>query len=175
MWIKGKENQLAGLTKLKAVNWPRTWPSLSFCKKQPCPSLCVVHTGLILPLCHSHSPAVLHYSLLTQNNTSLHQGKTTSLLSYSGHWDLLLFSSCPQNNCGILLSSEISKRKKKSNLLKVMHLLRLSFLPFLVLTSSWITARQGAVTPILSNKSLSEYKKFKCKITLKERRLFLLI
>ena len=75
MWIKGKENQLAGLTKLKAVNWPRTWPSLSFCKKQPCPSLSVVHTGFILPLCHSHSPAVLHCSLLTQNNTHYVRGK----------------------------------------------------------------------------------------------------
>ena len=161
MWIKGKENQLAGLTKLKAVNWPRTWPSLSFCKKQPCPSLCVVHTGLILPLCHSHSPAVLHYSLLTQNNTSLHQGKTTSLLSYSGHWDLPLFSSCPQNNCAILLSRKVAKRNKnKSNVLKVkeMQPLWLSLLPFLVLISSWNTTRAEGGIPTLSNKSLSIYK-----------------
>ena len=170
MWIKGKENQLAGLTKLKAVNWPRTWPSLSFCKKQPCPSLSVVHTGLILSLGHSHSPAVLHCSLLTQNNTSLRQGKTTSLLSYSGHWDLPLFSSCPQNNCGILLSRKVVKRNKnKSNVLKVkeMQPLWLSLLSFLVLISSWNTTRAEAGIPTLSNKSLSVYKKFKRKITLK--------
>ena len=129
---------------------------------------------LILPLCHSLGPSYAALKFANPEYITV-SGKATSFLSYSWHWDLPLFSTCPQNNCGILLSSEISKRKKKSNLLKVMHLLRLSFLPFLVLTSSWITAREGAVTPILSNKSLSEYKKFKWKITLKERRLFLLI
>ena len=103
-------------------------------------------------------------------------GKATSFLSYSWHWDLPLFSSCPQNNYGTLLSSKIAKRnKKKSNLLKVMQPLCFSLLPFLVLTSYWITTRGGAVKWILSNKSLSEYKKFKLKITLKERRLFLMI
>ena len=142
MWIKGKENQLAGLTKLKAFNWLRTWPSLSFSKKQPCPSLSVVHIGLILPLCHSLLPrrAALQFA----NSEYLIMSGENHFPS-SWHWDLPLFSCCPQNNCAILLSRKLAKRNKKknSNVLKVIEMQPLwpSLLPFIVLASSWNRTR----------------------------------
>ena len=55
-WIKRKKNDVSDLEKQRAVNWARTWPLLNFCQKQPCPSLSVHHTDLILPLCHSLVP-----------------------------------------------------------------------------------------------------------------------
>ena len=70
----------------------------------------LVHTGLILPSATALSPAVLHWSLLTQN-TSLCQGKTTSLLPHSWHWRLT-FAFCPQNTSPTALSRQLAKRNK---------------------------------------------------------------
>ena len=174
IWIKGKKNQVAGLTKLRAVHGLRTWTLLSFCLKQPCPSLSVVHIDLILPLCHSLGPSYAAWSLLTQN-TSLCQGKPLPFFHIHDieTYPCFLLANTPPVEFYFL--AKLQRETKKYNLLKVMQPLCLSLVPFLVLTSSWITTREGAVRWILSNKSLSEYKKFKLKITLKERRLFLLI
>ena len=174
IWIKGKKNQVAGLTKLRAVHGLRTWTLLSFCLKQPCPSLSVVHIDLILPLCHSLGPSYAAWSLLTQN-TSLCQGKPLPFFHIHDIETYPCFLVAHKTTVEFYFLAKLQRETKKSNLLKVMQLLWLSLVPFLVLTSSWITTREGAVRWILSNKSLSEYKKFKLKITLKERRLFLLI
>ena len=161
------------------------------------------------------SPAVLHWSLLTQN-TSLGQGQTTSLLSYSWYWDLPLFSIAHTKKCAILLSRKVAKRNKKTNVLKGIEMQPLWLLYFPLLFShhhqlqpqqeQWDkscpvsqSVQFSSVTqscpslcnpmncsvPALpvhhqlpeptQNKSQSEYKKFKWKITVKERRLFLLI
>ena len=113
IWIKGKKNQLDGLTKLRAVHGLRTWPSSSFCQKHPCPSLSVVHVDLILPLCHSLGPSYAALQFANPEYITV-SGKAPFFLSYSWHQDLPLFSSCPQNNCGILLSRKIAKRNKKN-------------------------------------------------------------
>ena len=161
------------------------------------------------------SPAVLHWSLLTQN-TSLGQGQTTSLLSYSWYWDLPLFSIAHTEKCAILLSRKVAKRNKKTNVLKGIEMQPLWLLYFPLLFShhhqlqpqqeQWDkscpvsqSVQFSSVTqscpslcnpmncsvPALpvhhqlpeptQNKSQSGYKKFKWKITVKERRLFLLI
>ena len=80
------------------------------------------------------SPAVLHWSLLTQN-TSLGQGQTTSLLSYSWYWDLPLFSIAHTEKCAILLSRKVAKRNKKTNVLKGIEMQPLWLLYFPLLFS----------------------------------------
>ena len=156
-WIKWKKNEVTNPAKQRAVNWPRTFPSLSFWQTQLCPSLSVVHTGPILPLCLSMSPAVLHWSLLTQK-TSLCQGKATSLFSYSWRSDLHLLSFCLHlfSHLEFYFLGKLQRKTKKSKVLKMIEIqpLWLSLLPFIVLTSSWIRTRAGAVRLILSSMSI---------------------
>ena len=97
-------------TKLKAANRARAWPLLSFHQKQLCPSISLFILASSSPPATALSPAVLHWSLLTQN-TSLCQGKTTSLLPHSWHWRLTL-AFCPQNTSPIALSRQLAKRNK---------------------------------------------------------------
>ena len=126
------------------------------------------------PSATAQAPAMRHWSLLIQN-TSLCQGKPLPFFHIHDieTYPCFLLANTPPVEFYFL--AKLQRETKKYNLLKVMQPLRLSLVPFLVLTSSWITTREGAVRWILSNKSLSEYKKFKLKINLKERRLFLLI
>ena len=85
---------------------------------------------LILPLCHSLGPSYAALKFANPEYITV-SGKATSFLSYSWHWDLPLFSTCPQNNCGILLSSEISKRKKNLTSWKWCSSSGFLFFPFL--------------------------------------------
>ena len=82
IWIKGKKNQVAGLTKLRAVHGFRTWLSLIFYQKQPCHSISVVHIDLILPLCHSLGPSYAALKFANPEYITV-SGKATSFLSYS--------------------------------------------------------------------------------------------
>jgi hypothetical protein len=82
IWIKGKKNQVAGLTKLRAVHGLRTWPSLRFYQKQPCPSFSVVPIDLILPLCLSLGPSYPALKFANPEYITV-SGKATSFLSYS--------------------------------------------------------------------------------------------
>ena len=106
-----KETSNNYYTKLKAVNRARAWPLLSFHQKQLCPSLSLFILASSSPSATALSPAVLHWSLLTQN-MSLCQGKTTSLLSHSWHWRLTLAFFCPQNTSPIALSRKLAKRNE---------------------------------------------------------------
>ena len=154
--IKWKKNEATDLAKQRAVNRPRTFPSLSFWQTQLCPSLSVVHTGLFLPLCLSTSPAVLHWSLLTQN-ISLCQGKATSLFSYSWHsdWHWFSFGLHLFSHLEFYFLGKVQRKTKKSSLENDrVQPLWLSLLPFIVLTSSWIRTRAGAVRLILSSMSI---------------------
>ena len=188
------------------------WASV---RSSPVPAFLLFILASSFPSASDLSPAVLHWSLLTQN-TSLGQGQTTSLLSYSWHWDLPLFSIAHTEKCAILLSRKVAKRNKKTNVLKGIEMQPLWLLYFPLLFShhhqlqpqqeQWDkscpvsqSVQFSSVTqscPSLcnpmncsvpglpvhhqlpeptQNKSQSEYKKFKWKITVKERRLFLLI
>ena len=188
------------------------WASV---RSSPVPAFLLFILASSFPSASDLSPAVLHWSLLTQN-TSLGQGQTTSLLSYSWHWDLPLFSIAHTEKCAILLSRKVAKRNKKTNVLKGIEMqpLWLLYFPLLFSHHHQLQPQQGqwdkscpvsqsvqfsSVTqscPTLcnpmncsvpglpvhhqlpeptQNKSQSEYKKFKGKITVKERRLFLLI
>ena len=188
------------------------WASV---RSSPVPAFLLFILASSFPSASDLSPAVLHWSLLTQN-TSLGQGQTTSLLSYSWHWDLPLFSIAHTKKCAILLSRKVAKRNKKTNVLKGIEMQPLWLLYFPLLFShhhqlqpqqeQWDkscpvsqSVQFSSVTqscpslcnpmncsvPALpvhhqlpeptQNKSQSEYKKFKWKITVKERRLFLLI
>ena len=176
IWIKGKKNQVTGLTKLRAVYRLRTWPSLSFYQKQPCPSLSVVHIDPILPFCHSLGPSYAALKFANPEYITVSGGKPLPFFHIHDSESFPCFlvlhhKTMVQFN----FLAKLQRETKKSNLLKVMQSLRLSLLPFLALNWSWIITREGAVKQILSNTSLSDYKKFKWKITLKERRLFLLI
>ena len=134
--IKWKKNEATDLAKQRAVNRPRTFPSLSFWQTQLCPSLSVVHTGLILPLCLSTSPAVLHWSLLTQN-TSLCQGKATSLFSYSWHsdWHWFSFGLHLFSHLEFYFLGKVQRKTKKSKVLKMIEYSPSGFLYFLLLIS----------------------------------------
>ena len=188
------------------------WASV---RSSPVPAFLLFILASSFPSASDLSPAVLHWSLLTQN-TSLGQGQTTSLLSYSWYWDLPLFSIAHTKKCAILLSRKVAKRNKKTNVLKGIEMQPLWLLYFPLLFShhhqlqpqqeQWDkscpisqSVQFSSVTqscPTLcnpmncsvpdlpvhhqlpeptQNKSQSEYKKFKWKITVKERRLFLLI
>ena len=188
------------------------WASV---RSSPVPAFLLFILASSFPSASDLSPAVLHWSLLTQN-TSLGQGQTTSLLSYSWYWDLPLFSIAHTEKCAILLSRKVAKRNKKTNILKGIEMQPLWLLYFPLLFShhhrlqlqqeQWDkscpvsqSVQFSSVTqscpslcnpmncsvPALpvhhqlpeptQNKSQSEYKKFKWKITVKERRLFLLI
>ena len=188
------------------------WASV---RSSPVPAFLLFILASSFPSASDLSPAVLHWSLLTQN-TSLGQGQTTSLLSYSWHWDLPLFSIAHTKKCAILLSRKVAKRNKKTNVLKGIEMQPLWLLYFPLLFShhhqlqpqqeQWDkscpvsqSVQFSSVTqscpslcnpmncsvPALpvhhqlpeptQNKSQSGYKKFKWKITVKERRLFLLI
>ena len=188
------------------------WASV---RSSPVPAFLLFILASSFPSASDLSPAVLHWSLLTQN-TSLGQGQTTSLLSYSWHWDLPLFSIAHTKKCAILLSRKVAKRNKKTNILKGIEMQPLWLLYFPLLFShhhqlqlqqeQWDkscpvsqSVQFSSVTqscPSLcnpmncsvpglpvhhqlpeptQNKSQSGYKKFKWKITVKERRLFLLI
>ena len=188
------------------------WASV---RSSPVPAFLLFILASSFPSASDLSPAVLHWSLLTQN-TSLGQGQTTSLLSYSWHWDLPLFSIAHTEKCAILLSRKVAKRNKKTNILKGIEMQPLWLLYFPLLFShhhqlqpqqeQWDkscpvsqSVQFSSVTqscPTLcnpmncsvpdlpvhhqlpeptQNKSQSGYKKFKWKITVKERRLFLLI
>ena len=135
IWIKGKKNQVAGLTKLRAVHGLRTWPLLSFCLKQPCPSLSVVHIDLILPLCHSLGPS---YAALKFANPEYITASGKPLPFFHIHdietYPCFLLANTPPVEFYFL--AKLQRETKKSNLLKVMQPLCLSLLPFLVLTSS---------------------------------------
>ena len=209
---------MAGLTKLKAVNRSRTCPSLSFCEKQPCPSLCVVHIGLIVSLCLRRVPscAALQFAN-SEYVTGSGENHFPSFIFMTLRLTLVLLlpTKKKKKNWAILLSRKVIKRNKKIwRLESDRDAAPLAFFTSLVLASSWIaTTRTRQIlsnksvssvqfssitqscstlcnpmncsTPGLpvhqqlpeptQNKSLSEYKKFKWKITLKERRLFLLI
>ena len=188
------------------------WASV---RSSPVPAFLLFILASSFPSASDLSPAVLHWSLLTQN-TSLGQGQTTSLLSYSWHWDLPLFSIAHTEKCAILLSRKVAKRNKTTNVLKGIEMQPLWLLYFPLLFShhhqlqpqqeQWDkscpisqSVQFSSVTqscpslcnpmncsvPALpvrhqlpeptQNKSQSGYKKFKWKITVKERRLFLLI
>ena len=188
------------------------WASV---RSSPVPAFLLFILASSFPSASDLSPAVLHWSLLTQN-TSLGQGQTTSLLSYSWHWDLPLFSIAHTEKCAILLSRKVAKRNKKTNVLKGIEMQPLWLLYFPLLFShhhqlqpqqeqwdkscpisqsvqfssvaQWcptLCNPMNCSVPALpvrhqlpeptQNKSQSEYKKFKWKITVKERRLFLLI
>ena len=188
------------------------WASV---RSSPVPAFLLFILASSFPSASDLSPAVLHWSLLTQN-TSLGQGQTTSLLSYSWYWDLPLFSIAHTEKCAILLSRKVAKRNKKTNILKGIEMqpLWLLYFPLLFSHHHQLQPQQGqwdkscpvsqsvqfsSVTqscpslcnpmncsvPALpvhhqlpeptQNKSQSGYKKFKWKITVKERRLFLLI
>ena len=188
------------------------WASV---RSSPVPAFLLFILASSFPSASDLSPAVLHWSLLTQN-TSLGQGKTTSLLSYSWHWDLPLFSIAHTKKCAILLSRKVAKRNKKTNVLKGIEMQPLWLLYFPLLFShhhqlqpqqeqwdkscpvsqsvQFSSVAQWCLTlcnpmncsvpglPVhhqlpepTQNKSQSGYKKFKGKITVKERRLFLLI
>ena len=188
------------------------WASV---RSSPVPAFLLFILASSFPSASDLSPAVLHWSLLTQN-TSLGQGQTTSLLSYSWYWDLPLFSIAHTEKCAILLSRKVAKRNKKTNVLKGIEMQPLWLLYFPLLFShhhqlqpqqeQWDkscpvsqSVQFSSVTqscpslcnpmncsvPALpvhhqlpeptQNKSQSGYKKFKWKITVKERRLFLLI
>ena len=188
--------------------WASVWSS-------PVPAFLLFILASSFPSASDLSPAVLHWSLLTQN-TSLGQGQTTSLLSYSWYWDLPLFSIAHTEKCAILLSRKVAKRNKKTNVLKGIEMQPLWLLYFPLLFShhhqlqpqqeqwdkscpvsqsvqfssvaQWcptLCNPMNCSVPALpvrhqlpeptQNKSQSEYKKFKWKITVKERRLFLLI
>ena len=188
------------------------WASV---RSSPVPAFLLFILASSFPSASDLSPAVLHWSLLTQN-TSLGQGQTTSLLSYSWHWDLPLFSIAHTEKCAILLSRKVAKRNKKTNVLKGIEMQPLWLLYFPLLFShhhqlqpqqeqwdkscpisqsvQFSSVAQWCLTlcnpmncsvpglPVhhqlpepTQNKSQSEYKKFKWKITVKERRLFLLI
>ena len=188
------------------------WASV---RSSPVPAFLLFILASSFPSASDLSPAVLHWSLLTQN-TSLGQGQTTSLLSYSWYWDLPLFSIAHTEKCAILLSRKVAKRNKKTNILKGIEMQPLWLLYFPLLFShhhqlqpqqeQWDkscpvsqSVQFSSVTqscPSLcnpmncsvpglpvhhqlpeptQNKSQSEYKKFKGKITLKETGLFLLI
>ena len=188
------------------------WASV---RSSPVPAFLLFILASSFPSASDLSPAVLHWSLLTQN-TSLGQGQTTSLLSYSWYWDLPLFSIAHTEKCAILLSRKVAKRNKKTNILKGIEMQPLWLLYFPLLFShhhqlqlqqeQWDkscpvsqSVQFSSVTqscPSLcnpmncsvpglpvhhqlpeptQNKSQSGYKKFKWKITVKERRLFLLI
>ena len=188
------------------------WASV---RSSPVPAFLLFILASSFPSASDLSPAVLHWSLLTQN-TSLGQGQTTSLLSYSWHWDLPLFSIAHTEKCAILLSRKVAKRNKKTNVLKGIEMQPLWLLYFPLLFShhhqlqpqqeqwdkscpvsqsvQFSSVAQSCPTlcnpmncsvpdlPVhhqlpepTQNKSQSEYKKFKWKITVKERRLFLLI
>ena len=135
LWFKGKKNQVAGLTKLRAVHGLRTWPSLSFSQKQPCPSLSVVHIDLILPLCHSLGPS---YAALKFANPEYITVSGKPLPFFHIHdietYPCFLLANTPPVEFYFL--AKLQRETKKSNLLKVMQPLCLSLLPFLVLTSS---------------------------------------
>ena len=188
------------------------WASV---RSSPVPAFLLFILASSFPSASDLSPAVLHWSLLTQN-TSLGQGQTTSLLSYSWHWDLPLFSIAHTKKCAILLSRKVAKRNKKTNVLKGIEMQPLWLLYFPLLFShhhqlqpqqeqwdkscpisqsvQFSSVAQWCLTlcnpmncsvpglPVhhqlpepTQNKSQSGYKKFKWKITVKERRLFLLI
>ena len=134
--IKWKKNEATDLAKQRAVNRPRTFPSLSFWQTQLCPSLSVVHTGLILPLCLSMSPAVVHWSLLTQN-TSLCQGKATSLFSYSWHldWHWFSFGLHLFSHLEFYFLGKVQRKTKKSKVLKMIEYSPSGFLYYLLLFS----------------------------------------
>ena len=188
------------------------WASV---RSSPVPAFLLFILASSFPSASDLSPAVLHWSLLTQN-TSLGQGQTTSLLSYSWYWDLPLFSIAHTEKCAILLSRKVAKRNKKTNVLKGIEMQPLWLLYFPLLFShhhqlqpqqeqwdkscpvsqsvQFSSVAQWCLTlcnpmncsvpglPVhhqlpepTQNKSQSEYKKFKGKITLKETGLFLLI
>ena len=135
IWIKGKKNQVAGLTKLRAVHGLRTWTLLSFCLKQPCPSLSVVHIDLILPLCHSLGPS---YAGLKFANPEYITVSGKPLPFFHIHdietYPCFLLANTPPVEFYFLV--KLQRETKKYNLLKVMQPLCLSLVPFLVLTSS---------------------------------------
>ena len=100
---------------------------------------------------------MLHCSLLTQN-ISLCQGKPLSFFHIHDIKTYPCFLVAHKTTVEFYSLGKLQRETKKSNLLKVMQPLGLSFLPFLALASSWITTREGAVRRILSNKSLSASK-----------------
>ena len=107
------------------------WASV---RSSPVPAFLLFILASSFPSASDLSPAVLHWSLLTQN-TSLGQGQTTSLLSYSWYWDLPLFSIAHTEKCAILLSRKVAKRNKKTNVLKGIEMQPLWLLYFPLLFS----------------------------------------
>ena len=89
-----------------------------------------------LPLCLSISPAVLHWSLLTQN-TSLCQGKATSLFSYSWHsdWHWFSFGLHLFSHLEFYFLGKVQRKTKKSKVLKMIEYSPSGFLYFLLLFS----------------------------------------
>ena len=135
IWIKGKKNQVAGLTKLRAVHRLRTWPSLSFYQKQACLSLSVVHIDLILPFCHRLGPS---YAALKFANPAY------ITVSGENHFPSFMFMTVSfpcflvahKRTVQFYFLAKLQRETKKSNFLKVMQPLGFSLLPFIVLTSS---------------------------------------
>ena len=119
IWIKGKKNQVVGLTKLMAVHGLRTWPLLSFCLKQPCPSLSVVHIDLILPLCHSLGPSYAALNFANPEYITV-SGKPLPFFHIHDIETYPCFLLVHKTTVEFYFLVKLQRETKKSNLLKVM-------------------------------------------------------
>ena len=115
---------------------------------------------LILPLCHSLGPSYAALKFANPEYIAV-SGKPLPFFHIHDIETYPCFLAAHKKTVEFYFLAKLQRETKKYNLLKVMQPLRLSLVPFLVLTSSWITTIEGAVRWILSNKSLSEYTKFK--------------
>lgn len=118
-WIKWKKNEATDLAKQRAVNWPRTFPSLSFWQTQLCPSqtsaaLKFANSEYVIVSGESHFP---FFIFMTFRFTFLFFG-------------LHLFS-----HLEFYFLGKLQRKTKKSKVLKMIEYSPSGFLYFLLLFS----------------------------------------